>query len=106
MTATPLVRKIRQRGFLGDLLESEPLSRHLYLKTGGLADLFAIPESTEDVGLVGCSIGDAGGEAILDWARTARGLRMICIKDNAMSDPLRQCFRDLGSASHGVAVYV
>jgi UDP-N-acetylmuramate dehydrogenase len=49
VTATPLVRKIRQRGFLGDLLESEPLSRHLYLKTGGLADLFAIPESTEDI---------------------------------------------------------
>jgi len=49
MITAPLVRKIRKRGFLGDLMESEPLSRHLYLKTGGLAALFAIPESTEDI---------------------------------------------------------
>ena len=49
MITAPLVRKIRKRGFLGDLRESEPLSRHLYLKTGGLAALFAIPESTEDI---------------------------------------------------------
>ena len=49
MTRTSLVRKIRERGFLGDLMESEPLSRHLYLKAGGPATLFAVPESTEDV---------------------------------------------------------
>ncbi|MDF1525844.1 MAG: UDP-N-acetylmuramate dehydrogenase [bacterium] len=49
MTTAPLLRKIRKRGFLGDLRESEPLSRHLYLKTGGPAALFAIPESTEDI---------------------------------------------------------
>jgi UDP-N-acetylmuramate dehydrogenase len=49
MTAAPLIRKIRERGFLGDLMESEPLSRHLYVKAGGSAALFAIPESTEDV---------------------------------------------------------
>jgi len=49
MTTAPLVRKIRKRGFLGDLLEAEPLNRHLHLKTGGLAALLAIPESTEDV---------------------------------------------------------
>jgi UDP-N-acetylmuramate dehydrogenase len=55
MTMAPLVRKIRERGFLGHLMESEPLSRHLYVKAGGPAALFAIPESTEDViELIGC----------------------------------------------------
>ena len=49
MSAASLVRKIRERGFLGDLMESEPLSRHLYLKTGGPAALFAVPESTDDI---------------------------------------------------------
>ena len=49
MNIAPLIRKIRERGFLGDLMESEPLSRHLYAGAGGPASLFAIPESTEDV---------------------------------------------------------
>ena len=55
MSMGSLIRKIRERGFLGELMESEPLSRHLYLKAGGPAALFAIPESTEDViELLGC----------------------------------------------------
>lgn len=49
MSASPLVTKIRKRGFLGHLMEAEPLSRHISLKTGGPAALFAVPESTEDV---------------------------------------------------------
>jgi UDP-N-acetylmuramate dehydrogenase len=49
MTAGALVRKIRERGFLGGLMEAEPLSRHLFIKAGGPASLFAVPESTEDV---------------------------------------------------------
>ena len=49
MTTGALVRKIRKRGFLGGLMESEPLSSHLFIKAGGPAALFAVPESTEDV---------------------------------------------------------
>jgi len=55
MTTTPLIRKIRKQGFLGDLMVHEPLSHHLSLNAGGPAALFAVPESTEDViELLGC----------------------------------------------------
>ncbi len=87
-------------------LRSFSLSYNRIGDTGAAACARALPESTEDVGLVGCSIGDVGGEAILDWATNARGLRMICIENNAMSETLRRRFRDLASASRGVSVYV
>ena len=65
-----------------------------------LAD--SLPATLTELGLVGCSIGDRGGKAILDWAKHANGLHMICIEDNKMSDEMRKHFGRL----KGVSVFV
>ncbi|MGD8353293.1 MAG: UDP-N-acetylmuramate dehydrogenase [Pseudomonadota bacterium] len=73
MNVTSLVRKIRERGFLGHLMEGEPLSRHLSLKAGGPAALVAVPESTEDViELLGC----LGSEGV-PWVMLGGGTNVV-----------------------------
>jgi len=62
----------------------------------------SLPATLTELGLVGCSIGDRGGKAILDWAKHASGLHMICIEDNKMSDEMRKHFGRL----KGVSVFV
>ena len=61
-----------------------------------------LPATLTELGLVGCSIGDQGGAAMLEWAKHANGLRMICIEDNSMSDQMRKQFRSL----RGISVFV
>jgi hypothetical protein len=61
-----------------------------------------LPTTLTELGLVGCSIGDQGGEAILEWAKYANDLRMICIEDNSMSDQMRKQFGGL----KGMSVFV
>ena len=62
----------------------------------------SLPATLTELGLVGCSIGDRGGKAILDWVKHASGLHMICIEDNKMSDEMRKHFGRL----KGVSVFV
>ena len=62
----------------------------------------SLPATLTELGLVGCSIGDQGGAAMLEWAKHANGLRMICIEDNSMSDQMRKQFRSL----RGISVFV
>ena len=59
----------------------------------------SLPATLTELGLVGCSIGDKGGGAILEWAKYANGLRMICIEDNSMSDQMRKQFGSLRDMS-------
>ena len=61
-----------------------------------------LPKTLTEIGLVGCSIGDQGGGAILEWAKYANGLRMICIEDNSMSAQMRKQFGSL----RGMSVFV
>ena len=61
-----------------------------------------LPATLTELGLVGCSIGDQGGVAMLEWAKHANGLRMICIEDNNMSYQMRKQFRSL----RGISVFV
>ena len=62
----------------------------------------SLPATLTELGLVGCSIGDQGGVAILEWAKYANGMRMICIEDNSMSDQMRKQFGSL----RGMSVFV
>ena len=62
----------------------------------------ALPKTLTELDLVGCSIGDQGGKEILEWAKYAGGLRMICIEDNIISEELRNQFRGL----KGMSVFV
>ena len=62
----------------------------------------ALPKTLTELGLVGCSIGDQGGKEILEWAKYAGGLRLICIEENNISEELRNQFRGL----KGMSVFV
>ena len=56
---------------------------------GVIALANAFPTTMTGLGLVGCSIGDPGGLAILGWAENAESPRMICIEANAFSAKVR-----------------
>ena len=87
-------------------LGSLSLSYNAIGDEGANAIANALPNSLTELGLVRCSIGDQGGEAILDWAKCANGLRIICIEDNIMSVKLRNQFGSLRDASPSISVFV
>lgn len=60
---------------------------------GAITMAQVLPLSLQELGMVGCEIGEAGGEAILEWTRQASGLRMLCIEQNHFSQPLKAEFR-------------
>jgi hypothetical protein len=66
--------------------------------TGAIALAKALPPTLGALGLVGCGIGEAGGSALHEWASNARGLRMICIENNQLSNKLKARFRALPGA--------
>ena len=92
----------RERARLG----SFSLSYNSIGDAGALALATTLPPTLGDLGLVDCSIGDSGGEAILEWAGRASGLRMICIEDNEMSRKMRERFVGLRKLLPNLAVFV
>lgn len=66
----------------------------------------AFPATMTELGLVGCSVGDAGARPILEWARSAPNLRMICVEKNDFSAGIREQFRDLASLGGNMLVVV
>ena len=62
---------------------------------GAVALAHALPGSLRELGLVGCGIGDKGGQALLQWASQASGLRIICIENNNLTPALRAQFDQL-----------
>jgi hypothetical protein len=66
----------------------------------------AFPETMTELGLVGCSVGDAGARLILEWARSAPNLKMICVEGNNFSAGMKIQFRDLASLGGNMLVVV
>lgn len=61
----------------------------------------ALPQlpALREVGMVGCGIGDTGGEALLVWASEAQSrLTMLCVEGNDFSASLKARFRQLDIA--------
>lgn len=52
----------------------------------------SLPTNLPELGMVGCGLGDASGEALLRWAREAPALQTMCIEQNRFSDGLRARF--------------
>jgi hypothetical protein len=73
---------------------------------GAAALAAAFPKTMLELGLVGCSIGDAGGRSILKWALTAPDLRMICIEGNNFSTGMKSQFQTLATLGRDVLVVV
>ena len=51
-----------------------------------------LPVSIEELGLVHCNICDVGGEALLEWIKKAKHLKMVCIEQNNFSSEIRDKF--------------
>ncbi len=64
----------------------------------------AFPASMTELGMVGCSIGDTGGRAILHWAQSAPNLQMVCVEGNNFSAELKSQFKKLAAADRSMLV--
>lgn len=91
----------------GRILQSFSVSYNPFLGDDGAATLArSLPRTIREFGFVGCDIGDIGGEALLEWARQASRLSMICVEDNAFSQSTRMRFRELAKERTGLLVVV
>ena len=73
---------------------------------GALAIARSLPLTLRELGLVGCGIGDHGGKALLQWARQASRLRMLCIEDNQFSQKMTAQFKELAQTNQNLLVVV
>jgi hypothetical protein len=56
-----------------------------------------LPIELEEFGLVRCRISDVGGYALLEWAKKATRLAMMCIEGNHLSEEMKGKFRQLAT---------
>lgn len=61
------------KGFRGDLLRNEPMSRHTSLKVGGQADLYAVPQDVDDLQLLVRQL----AEHQIPWLAIGRGYNLL-----------------------------
>jgi hypothetical protein len=73
---------------------------------GAAALAEAFPETMTELGLVGCSVGDVGARAILEWAQTAPNLRMICVEGNKISAGVKSQLQNLASRGRNILVVI
>lgn len=66
----------------------------------------AFPAIMTELGLVGCSVGDAGARPILEWARSALNLKMVCVVGNNFSAGIKLQFQSLASSDRDLIVVV
>ena len=62
---------------------------HALGDAGAIALAQSLPPTIRELGLVNCGIGDAGGKAVLRWAKHATGLRILCIEENQLSEKIK-----------------
>ncbi|MFT4976329.1 MAG: hypothetical protein ACI8S6_002225 [Myxococcota bacterium] len=96
LTAGDAVRLAAALREEGRAITSLSLSHNPLGDAGTVALAGALPAGLRELGLVGCGIGDVGGEALLVWAQQARGLQMLCVEGNRFSPALRHRLRALG----------
>jgi|GEM_PF-390623 len=73
---------------------------------GAIVMAQSLPPTLRELGLVNCGIGDAGGEALLQWAQQAPGLRIMCIEENNISQPIRLQFIELARKNAALWIVV
>jgi hypothetical protein len=68
--------------------------------------LKALPPTLTELGLVQCGLSDTGGEALVAWASGAAKLQMLCVEQNAFSQPIKEQLSALGQQRPGLLVVV
>ena len=94
-------------GQSGSALASLSLSYNRALgDAGAMALAQSLPPALRELGLVDCGIGDTGGEALLQWAQQAPGLRIMCIEENNISQRIRFQFIELARKNAALWIVV
>jgi len=75
-------------------------------EAGAISRAGSLPKTVREIGLVGCGIGDHGGEAILDWSDQAKRLQMTRVEENRFSNPLKKRFGTLAETDPYLLVVV
>jgi hypothetical protein len=66
----------------------------------------SMPSKLEQLGLVGCSISDAGAEYLLEWLTKSTQLKLLCIEDNSFNSELKTKFKHISSKKSGLSLYI
>lgn len=73
---------------------------------GAVALINSLPPTLSEIGMVGCSLSDESGEALLAWTQNASSIRMICVEGNNYSPQMRQRISNLSKDRSGLTVIV
>ena len=68
--------------------------------------LAALPATVNELGMVGCELSDDSGQTLLEWAKQADGLRMMCVEGNRYSEQMRGRLSQLGGVRSMAQIYV
>lgn len=66
----------------------------------------ALPMTLQELGMVGCDMGDQAGETLLRWARAALNLHTMCIEQNRLSARLKARFTELAPERPNILLMV
>lgn len=73
---------------------------------GAIALIKALPDSVDEIGLVGCALSDECGQALLEWAKNAPNLRVMCVENNNFSKTIKAQIRELSTQKTDLFVMV
>ena len=91
----------------GPSLQSFSLSYNTGVSDEGVLSLVKnLPTTLTEIGLVGCNIGDTGGDALAAWAANAPKLHWLCVEQNHFSQATKNRLKKLGEARSGLLVIV
>ena len=91
----------------GPSLRSFSMSYNQQLSDEGVLSLVkTLPSTLTEIGLVGCGIGDKGGEALMAWASGAPKLHWFCVEQNAFSNQVKARLIEFGKQRSGLLVVV
>lgn len=72
--------------------------------SGTIALAQSLPYTLQEIGFVGCNMGDEGARALLEWARKTSSLRTICIEQNRFSAETRSLYQSYRQSNPGSTV--
>ena len=91
----------------GPSLQSFSLSYNTDVRDEGVLHLVEnLPSTLTEIGLVGCNVNDAGGNALAVWAANAPKLHWLCVEQNNFSQVTKNKLKKLGEARSGLLVIV
>lgn len=77
-------------------MTSFSVSYSLELQQEGIATLVnALPDTLQELGMVGCDMTDKSAGVLLKWASRAGSLGVICVEDNRLTDQAKNQFTAL-----------